>query len=77
MRVRPTVTASGVSEQHERVIHDLRATVLHGMGFRDADLQRPLIAVVHGWSEISPGHFHLRTVAENVKLGVALAGGAG
>ena len=75
MRVRPTVTASGVSEQHERVIHDLRATVLHGMGFRDADLQRPLIAVVHGWSEISPGHFHLRTVAENVKLGVALAGG--
>jgi len=34
-----------------------------------------LIAVVHGWSEISPGHFHLRPVAESAKIGVALGGG--
>ena len=70
-----TAPAPGVSEQHRKIIQDLRATVLHGMGFRESDLQRPLIAVVHGWSEISPGHFHLRTVAENAKIGVALGGG--
>lgn len=64
-----------VSEQHHKVIEDLRATVMQGMGFRRDDLDRPLIAVVHGWSEISPGHFHLRTVAENAKIGVALGGG--
>jgi dihydroxy-acid dehydratase len=63
-----------VSEQHHKVIEDLRATVMQGMGFRRDDLDRPLIAVVHGWSEISPGHFHLRTVAENAKIGVALGG---
>jgi len=64
-----------ISEQHHKVIEDLRATVMQGMGFRPDDLDRPLIAVVHGWSEISPGHFHLRTVANNVKMGVALGGG--
>jgi len=46
-----------------------------GLGFRRKDLDRPLVAVVHGWSEISPGHFHLRTVVENAKIGVALGGG--
>lgn len=64
-----------ISKQHHRVIEDLRATVMQGMGFRREDLDRPLIAIVHGWSEISPGHFHLRTVAENAKIGVALGGG--
>jgi dihydroxy-acid dehydratase len=64
-----------VSEQHQKVIQDLRATVMHGLGFRRRDLERPLIAVVHGWSEISPGHFHLRPLAESAKLGVALGGG--
>ncbi len=64
-----------ISEQHQKVIRDLRATVMHGMGFRRRDLDRPLIAVVHGWSEISPGHFHLRPLAESAKVGVALGGG--
>lgn len=45
------------------------------MGFRDEDLDKPLIAVVHGWSEMSPGHFHLKPVAEAVKAGVLAAGG--
>jgi dihydroxy-acid dehydratase len=45
------------------------------MVFRRGDLDHPLIAVVHGWSEISPGHFHFRTVAENAKFCVALGGG--
>ena len=60
---------------YEKLIDDLRLTVLHGMGYRDADARRPFIAVLHGWNEISPGHIHLRPVAEQVKIGVALAGG--
>ena len=61
--------------RQDKVIKDLRQTVMCGMGYRDVDMERPLIAVVHGWSEISPGHFHLRPVAERVKYGIALAGG--
>ena len=30
---------------------------------------------MNGWSEISPGHFHLRSVAEAVKQGITEAGG--
>ncbi len=69
------VTRHRVSDAHAQVVEDLRATVMLGMGYRRVDLKRPLIAVVHGWSEISPGHFHLRAVAEAVKIGVAQGGG--
>lgn len=37
--------------------------------------KNPLIGVVNSFNEIVPGHFHLRTIAEAVKLGVASAGG--
>jgi dihydroxy-acid dehydratase len=45
------------------------------MGYRNEDLDKPLVAVIHGWSEISPGHFHLRDLAEAVKAGILMAGG--
>lgn len=46
------------------------------MGFADADFSKPLIGVVNSWSEVNPGHFHLRQLAEWVKEGVRQAGGA-
>ena len=46
------------------------------MGFNDADFEKPLIGIVNSWSEVDPGHFHLRTLAEWVKAGVREAGGA-
>lgn len=45
------------------------------MGFTDEDPHRPLIGVVNTWNEASPGHFHLRQVAEATKAGVWQAGG--
>jgi dihydroxy-acid dehydratase len=60
---------------YEKVVGDLRHTIMRGLGFRDSDLQRPLIAVIHGWSEITTGHLHLRPLAEQVKQGVLIAGG--
>lgn len=45
------------------------------MGFRDADFGKPLIGIVNSWSEVNPGHFHLRQLAEWVKQGVRAAGG--
>ncbi|NLD16358.1 MAG: dihydroxy-acid dehydratase [Tissierellia bacterium] len=37
--------------------------------------KKPLIGVVNSFNEIVPGHFHLRTIAEAVKLGVSAGGG--
>ncbi len=45
------------------------------MGFTDSDFEKPLIGIVNSWSEVDPGHFHLRALAEWVKEGVREAGG--
>jgi dihydroxy-acid dehydratase len=45
------------------------------MGVRDADFDKPLIGIVNSWSEVNPGHFHLRQLAEWVKQGVREVGG--
>ncbi len=45
-------------------------------GLRRADvMQRPCIAVINTWSDLSPCHAHLRERAEAVKRGVLMAGG--
>jgi len=46
------------------------------MGFGDDDFEKPLIGIVNSWSEVDPGHFHLRELAAWVKEGVRAAGGA-
>ena len=45
------------------------------MGFTTEELGLPRIAVVNSWSEQSPGHIHLRNIAEGVKAGIRMAGG--
>jgi len=45
------------------------------MGYQDADFNKPLIGIVNSWTEVNPGHFHLRTLAEWIKQGVREAGG--
>ena len=37
--------------------------------------KRPLVGVVNSFNEIVPGHFHLNTISQAVKLGVATGGG--
>ncbi|MBW2307245.1 MAG: dihydroxy-acid dehydratase [Deltaproteobacteria bacterium] len=46
-----------------------------GMGFTEADFERPFIGIANTWSEANPGHYHLRSLAEAVKRGVWQAGG--
>jgi len=60
--------------------HDMRAFShrqrAQQMGLRREDvLDRPIVAVVNTWSELSPCHVHLRERAESVKRGVLMAGG--
>lgn len=45
------------------------------MGYDPEDLKRPRIGIANTWAETSPGHVHLRSVADSVKAGVWQAGG--
>ena len=45
-------------------------------GIRREDLMdRPMVAIINTWSDLSPCHAHLRERAEAVKRGILLAGG--
>ncbi|MGV8081834.1 MAG: dihydroxy-acid dehydratase [Syntrophales bacterium] len=50
-------------------------SLFKAMGYTDEELSRPLIGVVNSFNEIIPGHVHLRTITEDVKAGIRLAGG--
>ena len=45
------------------------------IGFTDADLSKPLIAVANTWIETMPCNFHLRRLSAKVKEGIRAAGG--
>ena len=49
--------------------------LIKAMGYTDEELARPRIGVGNTWSETSPGHYHLRNLAEAVKAGIWQAGG--
>ncbi|BCV24319.1 MAG TPA: dihydroxy-acid dehydratase [Firmicutes bacterium] len=50
-------------------------SLFYAAGYTEEELKRPLIGVVNAQNEIIPGHVHLDTIAQAVKLGVAAAGG--
>jgi dihydroxy-acid dehydratase len=49
--------------------------LLRAVGWSGADIEKPIIGIINSFSEIIPGHMHLRTVAEAVKAGVYAGGG--
>jgi dihydroxy-acid dehydratase len=52
-----------------------RRALFKAMNFDDVDIDRPFVAISNSWNEFVPGHFHLRRLAEAVKIGVWQAGG--
>lgn len=49
--------------------------LMHSVGYRSKDLERPMIAVVNSWTDVNPGHLPFRYLAERVKEGIWAAGG--
>jgi dihydroxy-acid dehydratase len=49
--------------------------LLYADGLDEKDIDRPFIAVVNSFNEITPGHIHLQTLGEKVKEGIRAAGG--
>ena len=51
-------------------------SLLYATGHLEEDIGiKPLIGVVNSFNEIVPGHFHLNTITQAAKLGVAMGGG--
>lgn len=59
----------------ERPTFCFNRSVFKSMGYGDADLAKPLIGIANTWSELVPGSYNLRQLAEKVKQGVYAAGG--
>ena len=49
--------------------------LLRAVGLTNEDFEKPFIGVVNTWSEINPGHIHLRTLSEAAKQGIRGQGG--
>jgi len=50
-------------------------SLLYAVGCTRAEMDKPFIGVINSFSEIVPGHTHLRGIAEAVKAGVREGGG--
>ncbi len=64
--------SDAVKKGVERAAH---RSLLHALGVTRSELQKPFIGVVNSYSEIVPGHMHLREIANAVKAGIYSAGG--
>lgn len=49
--------------------------LLYSTGLDTDDFKKPLVAVVNSFTEMVPGHIHLREIADYVKQGIIEAGG--
>ena len=49
--------------------------MLRAVGLTDDDFQKPLIGIANTWAETTPCNYHLRDLAEAVKVGIREAGG--
>jgi len=64
--------SDGVKKGIERAGH---RALLHAVGVGRNDLDKPFVGIINSFSEVVPGHIHLRSIAEAVKMGVSAGGG--
>ncbi|MDA8229065.1 MAG: dihydroxy-acid dehydratase [Desulfitobacterium hafniense] len=50
-------------------------SLLKALGLTDREIEKPFIGVVNSFTELVPGHMHLRQIAEAVKAGIRENGG--
>ena len=50
-------------------------SLLRALGCTSADMDKPFIGIINSFSQIVPGHIHLRDIADAVKQGVSSRGG--
>ncbi len=66
------LNSSAMKEGVERAPH---RSLLYALGWDRRGMDKPLIGVANSFSELIPGHMHLRQVTEKVKEGIWSSGG--
>ena len=66
--LRSSIITKGVDRATHR-------SLFYSMGWQPRHLEKPLVAVVNSFNELMPGHIHLNSLAQAIKLGIAEAGG--
>lgn len=69
---RGPLRSSLVTRGIDRATH---RSLFYSMGLSRENLDKPLVAVVNSFNEVVPGHVHLQSLCQAIKLGVAEAGG--
>lgn len=64
--------SDAVKKGVERAPH---RSLLRALGYTDWEMDQPFIGVINSYSEVIPGHAHLRRIAEAVKAGIRAGGG--
>ncbi len=54
---------------------DHRNALLFAMGLKEEDTTKPYVGIVNSWNELNPGHFHFKSVIEDIKSAIRKAGG--
>lgn len=54
---------------------DHRNALLFAMGVKEEDTRKPYVGVINAWNELNPGHYHFKTVVEDIKESIRQAGG--
>lgn len=54
---------------------DHRNALLFAMGLKEEDTTKPYVGIVNSWNELNPGHFHFKSVVEEIKTAIRKAGG--
>jgi dihydroxy-acid dehydratase len=49
--------------------------LMHSVGYRNVDLEKPIIAIVNSWNDVNPGHKPFQQLALAVREGIWAAGG--
>jgi len=50
-------------------------SLLRAVGVKDVDFAKPFVGIINSYSEIVPGHIHLRSLVRHIKKGVIDGGG--
>jgi dihydroxy-acid dehydratase len=64
--------SQSIKQGIERAPH---RSLLHALGVSTPDMKKPFIGIVNSFTEVVPGHMHLRGIADAVKESVRQSGG--
>ena len=65
---RSGILVNGVGRSGNRAL-------LYSMGLEEDDFRKPMIGIANSFSELVPGHIHLRELARDVSDGILEGGG--